>query len=92
MNSDEIASLVKSIVNTLLTSAAVSAYVNGNQAATLASAAGVLAVIVYGIYTRWNQRLVPEKSVVTSAAATVAVARAVSAPAEAVAAAAPVHG
>jgi hypothetical protein len=81
MNSDEIAALVKSIANTILTTGAVAAYVNGQQAAALAAGAGALATIVYGIYTRWNQRLVKETAVVTATAPTVAAARAESIPA-----------
>lgn len=78
MNSDEIAALVRSLVNTVLTSTAVAGYVNGSQATTLASAAGVIAVIGYGIYSRWNTRKVPETAVVTSLAPTVAAAKAAS--------------
>jgi hypothetical protein len=81
MNADEIAGLVRSVLNTALTTGAAAAYVNGQQAAAIASGAGALVMIAWSVYAKWNQRLVPEKSVVTQTASTVAEAKALSIPA-----------
>lgn len=76
MNSDEISGLVKDLVNTILTSGAITSYVTGSQAAALATGAGVLATIAYGIWSRWNTRKVPETSIVTALAPSVQIAKA----------------
>lgn len=81
MNADEIAGLVRTLLNTLLTGTAATAYVSGSQAVALSSAAGALVTIAWSIYAKRAMRLVPETAVVTSTASTVAAAKALSIPA-----------
>lgn len=78
MNSDEIAALVRALLNTALTSGTAAAYVNGQQAAAIATGAGTLVVVLWGVYARWNQRQVPETAIVTGIAPSVAAAKAAS--------------
>ncbi len=73
MNSDEIQSLVTKIVLSLCSGLAAKYGIDGNVAATLASGAGALAAIAFGVYQHWNQTKVPEKSMVTVPGATTAV-------------------
>jgi len=78
MNGDEISALVRQVLNTLLTTGAAAAYVNGAQATAIASGAGAIACIAWTVYANWNSRKVNEKSVVTTTASTVADAKAAS--------------
>ena len=79
MNSDEISSLVTKIVLSLCSGLAAKYGVDGNVVATLASGAGALAALAFGVYQHWNMAKVPEKSMVTvPGSATPVIATAVS--------------
>jgi hypothetical protein len=87
MNSDAVASMVRQVLTLLLSSAAASTYVSGDQAVAIATGAAALVSVLWSVWSHYGMRKVPEKSIVTSSAPTVADAKAISAPAEAVAAA-----
>ena len=73
MNSDEIQSLVTKVALSLLTGVATKYGLDGNLVATLASGAGALAALLFGVYQHWNMAKVPEKSMVTVPGASQAV-------------------
>ena len=87
MNSDSVGSMVRQILTLLLSSAAASSYVSGDQAVAIASGAAALVSVAWSWYAHYGMRKVPEKAVITSLAPTVADAKAASAPTVAVAAA-----
>ena len=64
MNSDEISSLVTKIVLSLCSGLAAKYGVDGNVVATLASGAGALAALAFGVYQHWNLKKVPETATV----------------------------
>lgn len=76
MNADEIGAIVRQFLMMVLSSGAVTAYVSGAQAASIAAGLGALATVGWTIYSNWNQRKVHETAVVTTTAPSVAQARA----------------
>ena len=78
MNGDEIAALVRQVATGILSSGAAAAYVSGSQATAIASGLGAIAAIVWGVYSRWNMRKVPETAIVTATASDVTTAKALS--------------
>ena len=83
MNSDEITALVTKLVTLGFGVVGRGGWRKsaGSQSQAIAAGAGALAGVLFGVYLKWNQRNVPEKSVVTYSATTVARAKELSAPA-----------
>jgi len=83
MNSDEIKSLIVKVLIMVLTSVATAMHLTPDASSIATAAADIadLGVLAYGVYIHWNMRKVPETSVVTAQAQTVAIAVAKSAPA-----------
>jgi len=86
MNSDSVASMVRQILTLLLSSAAASSYVSGDQAVAIAGGAAALVSVAWSVWAHYGMRKVPEKAVVTGLAMNVADAKAASAPTVAAAA------
>lgn len=72
MNSDEIRSLIVKVLILTLGPMATRFGIDGNTVASVASWAAAGVVLAYGIYDHWNQRKVPENSVVLSAGSNLA--------------------
>ena len=65
MNSDEIQSLVTKLVLSACSGLAAKYGVDGNALGMVASGAGALAAILFGVYQHWNMKKVPETATVT---------------------------
>ena len=70
MNSDEIQSLVTKLVVMVLSSMSGAAAMNNSQVTAIATGAGAVAAVLFGVYQHWNMKKIPEKAVVASAPAT----------------------
>jgi uncharacterized membrane protein YfcA len=70
MNSDEIQSLVTKLVVMILSSMSGAAAMNNSQATAIATGAGAVAAVLFGVYQHWNMKKVPEKAVVVLPPAT----------------------
>lgn len=81
MNSDSVASMVRQILTLLLSSAAASSYVTGDQAVAIASGAAALVSVAWSFWSHYGMRKVPARAVVTAIAPTAAEAKAASIPA-----------
>jgi hypothetical protein len=69
MNSDEIQSLVTKLVVMVLSSMSGAAAMNNSQVTAIATGAGAVAAVLFGVYQHWNMKKVPENAVVVSAPA-----------------------
>ena len=64
MNGDEIQALVTKLVLGAFSTGFGAALATQSQETAIATGLGALAAIAYGVYSHWNMRKVPEKSVV----------------------------
>ena len=64
MNPDEINALVTKIAAMVFTSWGTAAGINGANEQALAAGLGALAAVVWGIYSHWNMKKVPEGATV----------------------------
>ena len=76
MNSDMIDALITKVVASALAATAGATGASGDENTAIATGAGALAAVAYGVYKHWNMRKVPETAIVVGSAPNVAMAKA----------------